>query len=731
MKLSTKKVFSMLFIILFSLLFLSSTFAGTLPTGFTESNVVTGLSSPVGMAFLPDGRILVIEQAGAIKLVSSGTATTLLTVAGVNTNGNERGLLGIAVDPDFSTRPYIYVYYTASGNVAHVARYTFSNNSIDPNSKFILINDIPDSASNHNGGTLRFGLDKTLYISVGDDASSCDAQNRTLLKGNILRIKVDASINPADRATLAPANNPFVNATNNNEKIVWAYGLRNPFRFNVHPDTGALFIGDVGLSTREEVDISTGGENFGWPYWEGNVTGPNTGCGGQNGTAPIYDYPNPGGASVIGGVVYKGVNYPNDASLPTEFNGNFFFNDYYTGNLRVLRWNGSNWNLVAGVDATNFGTGFTAVPDWAVGPDGAIYYVQSYGSSGSRIVRIAYTQAPVIQTTTLPNGTVGASYNQTIQATGGVQPYTWSLTNGSLPNGLTLSSSTGNISGTPTAQGTSTFTIQVSDAYTRTDTQDYNLTINLQPASLTIITSSLPSGTIGYAYNATLQATGQNSTPPYSWSIQSGVLPTGLTLTNSGNDGVISGTPTQSGTFNLTIRVQDSASHTATRDFVLTITKVQITATSLSDATVGAAYFFDFSVGATNLPSQALWEVTSGNLPSGMMLEVIGHFEGTPTQAGTYTFTIRVSETGNSLNSDSHAYTLTVNNAPANGGGGSGGDSSSGGGGCGFVKDNNSSRGSKGQSIKATDIGLIMMLIIALAGIALAKRVFYKFNCKL
>lgn len=713
MKLLTGKIFSVFYIILFIfLLSVPPAFAGTLPTGFTESNIVTGLSSPVGMAFLPDGRMLVIEQAGAIKLVSNGTASTLLTVTGITTGG-ERGLLGIAVDPDFSTRPYVYVYYTAatSPNYAQVARYTFSNNTIDPNSKLILINDIPDSASNHNGGTLRFGLDKTLYISVGDDASSCDAQNRTLLKGNILRIKVDASINPADRATLAPANNPFVSAPNNNEKIVWAYGLRNPFRFNVHPDTGALFIGDVGAGTREEVDISIGGENFGWPYYEGTGATGTTNCGGSNGTMPIYDYTRGASASVIGGVVYKGVNYPNDASLPPEFNGNFFFNDYYTGNLRVLRWNGSSWNLVAGVDSTNFGTGYNYVSDWTVGPDGAIYYVHQ---GGSRIVRIAYSQGPAILTASLPNGTVSVTYNQTITATGGTQPYTWSVSNGSLPNGLTLNLSTGNISGTPTAQGTSTFTIQVTDANSLTNSRQFSITIAPQPVSLTIITSSLPSGTIGYSYNTTLQATGQNTVLPYTWALQSGALPAGLTVSNSGNDGVISGIPIESGTFNLTIRVQDSASNSATRDFALTINRVQITTTSLTDATVGAAYYIDLSAGAANLPTQAVWEVTNGTLPQGMMLEAIGHFEGTPTQAGTYSFTIRVSETGNSLNSDSLAYTLTVNSAPANGGS-SGGDSSAGGG-CGFVRDNG-----KGQGAKGEGPAFIIMMIIILAGIMLRR----------
>ena len=201
---------------------------------------------------------------------------------------------------------------------------------------------------------------------------------------------------------------------------------------------------------------------------------------------------------------------------------------------------------------------------------------------------------------------------------------------------------------------------------------------------------------------------------------QSGTLPNGLIVSNSGNDGVISGTSTQSGAFNLTIRVQDSAAtpNVATRDFTLAINKVQIAVNSLSDATVGAAYYIDLSAGAANLPAQAVWEVTNGTLPPGMMLEAIGHFEGTPTQAGTYSFTIRVSETGNSLNTDSRAYTLTVNSAPANGSSGSGGDSSAGGGGCGFVKDDNKGQGAKGEGVI-----LAMMLIVILAGIALAKRI--------
>ena len=413
-----KHVLKIFIFLLSSLLFLPSAFAGTLPTGFTESNVVTGLTSPIGMAFLPDGRILVIEQAGRARLVVNGVLRTapMLDITADVLDGGEQGLLGLAIDPDYPTRPYAYLYYNnTTPNLQYVVRYTVTgtlNNSsstdlnLDAASRVYLLNDIPNNATNHNGGTLRFGTDKRLYISMGDDANSCDAQNRTLLKGAIFRIKVDNTIvinsNVADKASLVPSDNPWASQANINEKLVFAYGLRNPFRFNVHPDTGALFIGDVGAGTREEVDISTGGENFGWPYYEGTGTTGTTSCGGQNSTMPIYDYIRGASASVIGGVVYKGVSFPNDASFPPEFNGNFFFNDYYSGNLRVLRWNGNSWNLVAGVDATNFGTGYNYVSDWTVGPDGAIYYVHQ---GGSRIVRIAYTGGGA----TIPSLNSGAS----------------------------------------------------------------------------------------------------------------------------------------------------------------------------------------------------------------------------------------------------------------------------------------------------------------------------------
>lgn len=382
----------------------------TLPAGFSEITVVSGLSAPLAVAFLPDGRMLVTETSGYVQLVVNGTvnAGPLLDITGDVRDNREEGLLGIAVDPDFPTRPYIYLYYTNdSPGAQYAVRVTLSgdlsngastNLSIDINSRVYLLNDIPHNARNHNGGTLRFGPDGMLYISVGDDASACDAQDTTILKGKILRIKVDDTIvidggtGIANKASLVPANNPFAGSANANERLVWAYGLRNPYRFSIDSVTGYLAIGDVGLNDREEISIATtGGMNFGWPYWEADQTYV-TSCGGGSGTMPIYAYDNPPGgsrASVIGGPMYRGVDYPFDQSFPPEYEGVIFFSDHFLEFLKALKDNGGgNWSQLSplGLPDNDFGTGLNEPVDIIIGPGGAIYYV----SHGGSVIKITY-----------------------------------------------------------------------------------------------------------------------------------------------------------------------------------------------------------------------------------------------------------------------------------------------------------------------------------------------------
>lgn len=389
--------------------------AGTPPTGFSDTLVTPGLMTPMSLAFLPDGsgRMVIVEQAGRIRSWDGVSLSLLHTMTEV-VSGGERGLLGVEVDPDWPSRPYLYVYYTANVGFVQVARFELLDPggvlTLNPTSKLVLIDNMPDNAGNHNGGTLRFGPDKTLYMSVGDDATSCNAQDLNVLAGKILRIRVDDSIDPSNRSTLAPADNPFVSNPSDNAKLVWAYGLRNPFRFDIHATDNRVFIGDVGQNSWEEVSLANAsGLNFGWPYWEGNVRYQMTLCPGQPALPPsrlpIYVYPNPGGASVIGAAVYRGVSFPNDGSFPPAYEDNFFFMDFYAGFLRVLRQSGTGaWGLVSGVSANDWGTSYAFVADMIAGPDGTLYFV----TGGGQLRRVTYVGLAPAQATnlgaTLQNG---------------------------------------------------------------------------------------------------------------------------------------------------------------------------------------------------------------------------------------------------------------------------------------------------------------------------------------
>jgi len=388
--------------------------AQDVPDGFVVETLVPGLAAPVAFEFLPGGRVLYAEQFTArVRLVRSTNtvqATPVISLTGVSTGGGERGLLGLAIDPGFPARPYLYLHYTvASPAHVHIARFTLTGDLngtagtdlvADPASRYDLIANAPDAASNHNGGTVRFGIEGVLYASFGEDAVPCAAQATTSLRGVIVRLRTDAlppGPGAAFRAQITPADNPFVASADSNTRLVAAYGLRNPFRFQVDAHTGTLTIADVGAGQREEVDllgaptvipmeevptanVAPLGANFGWPWFEGTVAG--SGCGGSPPAglvAPAYDYDRtsqPGGAAIISAGLYRQVpgganNWPNDHV------GNLFANDYYSGVLRRVVESGGSWSVaapIAGQPAAGWGTGFSEVSDWRIGPDGALWY---------------------------------------------------------------------------------------------------------------------------------------------------------------------------------------------------------------------------------------------------------------------------------------------------------------------------------------------------------------------
>jgi glucose/arabinose dehydrogenase len=383
----------------------------TMPTGFADDVLYTGLSQPSSFDFLPDGRILILEQKTfRVRLVAGGTlfGSPILTVPDVTGAGNEQGLLGIAVDPGWPSRPYVYLYFDHTpGSVIYIVRYKASGSLSDPAStnlsfgnRMNLLTDIPDNATNHNGGTLRFGPDGMLYASLGEDADRCSAQDSTKLKGNILRLQVsslpDTGAGPPAKSLLAPPDNPFPGG-NANAALVFAYGLRNPFRFQIDGTTGKLYIGDVGENTWEEEDEASGGENFGWPFREGPDVMTTTGCTEPGGSGTHYYDPPiayynrtqpPGNAAIISGPRYR----PMPSGLynfPVQYHGAVFFSDYYRGFLRVIVEQGGTWVPLPAVpgqpNATDWATSVVNVGDYREGRDGAIYYVKQFPGELHRI----------------------------------------------------------------------------------------------------------------------------------------------------------------------------------------------------------------------------------------------------------------------------------------------------------------------------------------------------------
>jgi hypothetical protein len=281
----------------------------------------------------------------------------------------------------------------------------------------------------------------------------------------------------------------------------------------------------------------------------------------------------------------------------------------------------------------------------------------------SASVSLTVTPPPTVTTTSpLTAGTVGAAYSVTLQASGGAGALTWSLASGTLPNGLSLSSG-GVISGTPTATGTSTFTVQVADSGSPAVTVTKQLSITVNPAPVAIVTATLPNGTVQSSYSSTLQATG--GTTPYTWGVTVSALPTGLTLNAA--TGQISGAPTTSGTSAFTATVTDSATPTAqtkSKQFSILVNPVlSVSTASLPNGTVGTAYSQQLQSSGGTAP--ITWSVTQGTLPAGLALNnSTGLISGTPTTAVTSNFTVQAADSSTPQQLAPKALSITVNVAP-------------------------------------------------------------------
>lgn len=388
--------------------------------------VASGLSLPVQLTHAGDGsgRLFVVEQGGAIRIIDNGTvlSTPFLDIDSLVRTDGEQGLLGLAFHPDYASNGYFYVNYTNNSGNTVIARYQVSANPnvADSVSAQILLT-VNQPASNHNGGQVAFGPDGYLYIGMGDGGSAGDpdneGQDKDTLLGAMLRIDVNTP-----SGYLIPADNPFVGVAGRDE--IWAIGLRNPWRFSFDRQTGDLYIGDVGQNNWEEISYqkagTPGGLNFGWDCLEGTHSHSNAApvCSTPgliaSMTPPIAEYSHSEGLSVSGGFVYRGQDYQG-------LTGRYFYADYVFGKIWSLTKTGTNPDTFSAPDfemEANFNIS-------AFGEDeqGELYVVDY---SGGTIRRLADAAGP----TPVPNLSTSSKKSSTDTANPGeVVTYTIRLVN--------------------------------------------------------------------------------------------------------------------------------------------------------------------------------------------------------------------------------------------------------------------------------------------------------------
>lgn len=376
------------------------------PDSFVSETVVSGLDQPTSFAFLPDGRVLVTEQhTGRVRLVVDGhiSSDSILTVPNLAAAGYERGLQGIAVDPGWPARPFVYLYYTRNGGYCRLVRYLASGDLADPLGEtlaladpLLIIDNIPDADPNHNSGCLRFGPGGHLFVTVGEDEDLCAAYDSTTLKGQLLRLDVSSLPpgpgGPVPRALIIPPDNPL-STPDSNAMLVWAYGMRNPWRYHIDPVTERIYLSDVGEGSFEEMNEVEAGDYLGWPYREGNLIMPRESCpepGGEGSTpyeAPILAMFRDGGlTAILSAGIYRPV-LGALANWPAEYDGDVFYAEYYSGKLRRLKQTTGVWGPAAPApgqpSAEDWGTGFFWAGDFQIGPNGDLWWLRQFDDDGN------------------------------------------------------------------------------------------------------------------------------------------------------------------------------------------------------------------------------------------------------------------------------------------------------------------------------------------------------------
>ena len=323
-----------------------------LPPGFRRETVAEGLTAVTAMAVAPDGRVFVCEQGGTLRVVKDDRLLPEPVLQVEVDSLWERGLIGVAVDPDFARNGFFYVCYVARTPFTHhrIARFTMEGDRVLPGSERILLRGDDQAGlggkvpAGHQGGGLRFGRDGMLYVGIGEQTAGTPSQRLDTFQGKLLRIAPDGSI---------PADNPFRDEAEGKYRAIWAKGLRNPFSFAVQPGTGRIFVNDVGETRWEEVNEAVEGGDYGWPQAEGPSDDPRF-------VGPIHSYP----AASIAGAAFCPEG--ESSGFPASYRGMYFFADFVRGWIKVLDPDDPG-------EASTFATGFARPVGLEFAPVGGLY----------------------------------------------------------------------------------------------------------------------------------------------------------------------------------------------------------------------------------------------------------------------------------------------------------------------------------------------------------------------
>ena len=385
-----------------SLLFLVASTALALPNGFSQVPVATGLSHPTAFAF-KGGQIFVTEKAtGQVRVVRPDGSLRPFPLLTVNVSAqSERGLLGIALDPDFASNKFLYIYYTTGPGALgytgspknRVSRFTFVSSTGTAVGETIIVDNIPSDAGTHNGGDIQFGFDGALYVAVGDGGTfHPDAQGLSTLRGKLLRVYGDGT---------SPSDNPYRNQPGARRcgrpsgpppgtgpcKEIYAHGFRNPFRFSTRQANNSLIVGDVGEGTWEELDTLRIGRNYGWNSVEGPCFLSNPDCTPGSIAYPAeFEYPihyyKHTGTGEVGQTIIAGAFAENGGNYPGQYAGAYFYGDFSGNWVHVLTMDQNN-SVMEWIDSTALNSPVC----FRNGPDGNVYVL----SLGGTLYKYVYT----------------------------------------------------------------------------------------------------------------------------------------------------------------------------------------------------------------------------------------------------------------------------------------------------------------------------------------------------